>query len=320
MMGDTNIAFSLDIREKVMKAIGAGLSRRGAATRFDIGVSTAVRWAKRALTTGSVAPSTIGGDRRSHRIEAHADFILDEIDAEPRVTIEELREKLKSHSGMSFGFGTVWRFLARHGITRKKTTAHAAEQEREDVAAARKAWFEGQLDLDPTKLVFLDETSVSTNMARRFGWAARGERCRAAVPHGHWKTTTLIAGLRFDGIGAAKTFDGALDGQGFLDYVRNVLGPTLSEGDVVVMDNVRTHKVAGVRELLAARGAKVLYLPPYSPDFNPIEKCFAKIKAFLRKAAARTLDALLAAVHDALKRFTPTECVNFLAAAGYDAI
>jgi transposase len=248
-----------------VRAILGGLSRRGAAARFDIGVSTAVRWAKRALTAESVAPQPMGGDRRSHRIEAEADFILGEIEAEPRVTIEELREKLKSLNGMSFGYGTVWRFLARHGITRKKTTAHAAEQEREDVAAAREAWFEGQLDLDPTKLVFLDETSVSTNMARRYGWAARGERCRAAVPHGHWKTTTLIAGLRFDGIGAARTIDGALDGQGFLDYLQNVLGPTLAEGDIVIMDNVRTHKVKGVREILDVYGARPLYLPAYSP-------------------------------------------------------
>jgi hypothetical protein len=127
----------------------------------------------------------MGGDRRSYRIEDHADFLRGEIDSDPRVTIMQLREKLKDHCGMSFGYGTVWRFLARHKFTLKTTTAHAAEQDRDDVAAARDVWFERQHELDPAKLVFIDETSVSTNMARRFGWALQGERCRACVPHGH---------------------------------------------------------------------------------------------------------------------------------------
>jgi transposase len=309
----------LDIREKVVKVIDSGVSRRKAAARFEIGVSTAVRWAKQAQITGSAAPGRMGGDRRSHRIEAHADFLRGEIDAEPRVTIMELREKLEEHCGMTFGYGTVWRFLARHKFTHKKTTAHAAEQDRDDVAAAREVWFERQIELDPAKLVFIDETSVSTNMARRFGWSVRGERCRASVPHGHWKTTTLVAGLRLDGVAAAMTIDGALDGAGFLAYVDQVLAPTLTRGHIVVMDNVRTHKVAGVRETIEAAGAKLLYLPPYSPDFNPIEKCFSKIKAFLRAAAARSLDALLIAVREALDACAPEECANYLVACGYDA-
>jgi transposase len=303
-----------------MKVIDGGISRRKAAAQFEIGVTTAIRWAKRARITGSVAPGRMGGDRRSHRIEAHAEFLRGEIDADPRVTIMELREKLKDHCGMNFGYGTVWRFLARHRFTHKKTTAHAAEQDREDVATAREAWFERQIELDAAKLVFIDETSVSTNMARRFGWALRGERCRASVPHGHWKTTTLVAALRLDGVAAAMTVDGSLDGPGFLAYVNEVLAPTLTQGDVVVMDNVRTHKVAGVREAIEAKGAKLLYLPPYSPDFNPIEKCFAKIKAFLRAAAARSLDALLIAIREALDACRPEECANYLAACGYDAV
>jgi transposase len=313
------IALSLDIREKVMKVIDGGVSRRKAAAQFDIGVTTAIRWARRVQITGSVVPGRMGGDRRSHRIEAHADFLRGEIDANPRVTIMELREKLKGHCGMSFGYATVWRLLARHKFTHKRTTAHAAEQDREDVAAAREAWFERQIELDPAKLVFIDETSVSTNMARRFGWALQGERCRASVPFGHWKTTTLVAGLRVDGVTAAMTVDGALDGPGFLAYINQRLSPTLTEGDVVVMDNVRTHKVAGVRETIEAKGARLLYLPPYSPDFNPIEKCFSKIKAFLRAAAARSLDNLLTAIRDALDACPACECVNYFAACGYDA-
>src|SRR3974390_470262 len=275
------MALSKDIREKVVKAIKGGMSRRQAAARFDVGPATAVRWAKRVETTGDVSPMQMGGDRRSQRIEAHAAVILGEIKTKPDTTIMELRDKLRERHGLSFGYGTVWRFLARHRITRKKKTGHASEQEREDVEAAREAWFEGQLDLDPLKLVFLDETSISTNMARRFGWAPRGERCRASVPFGHRETQTLIAALRIDRIDAPMTIDGALDGAAFLAWVEQALAPTLRAGETVVMDNVPVHKVAGVREAISARGAGVLYLPPYSPDFNPIEESFSKIKAIL---------------------------------------
>jgi transposase/predicted DNA-binding ribbon-helix-helix protein len=261
----------------------------------------------------------MGGDRRSQHLEAHADFILAQIAEKPDMTIMELREKIRERHGLGFGYGTVWRFLARHNITRKKKTGHASEQEREDVAAARAAWFEGQLDLDPLKLVFIDETAISTKMARRYGWAPQGERCRMSVPFGHWNTKTLIAALRFDRIDAPMTIDGALDGAAFLAYVEQVLAPTLSAGETVLMDNVRTHKVVGVREAIEATGARVVYLPPYSPDFNPIEKPFSKIKSILERIAARTVEALETAVGEALRSFTPRECMNYYASSGYDA-
>ena len=313
------MAMSKDIREKVVKAIKGGMSRRQAAARFDVGPATAVRWAKRVETTGDVAPMKMGGDRRSQRIEAHAEFILKEIKTKPDTTIMELRDKLRERHGLSLGYGTVWRFLARHKITRKKKTGHASEQEREDVEASREAWFEGQLDLDPEKLVFIDETSISTSMARRFGWAPRGERCRASIPFGHWKTTTFVAGLRVDRIDAPMTIEGALDGEAFLAYVEQVLAPTLSKGETVVMDNVPLHKVAGVSEAITAKGASVLYLPAYSPDFDPIEKFFSKFKSILQRIAARTAEALEAAVAEALRTVTPDECRNYFAACGYDA-
>ena len=313
------MALSMDIRKKVIKAIAGGMSRRQAAARFDIGPATAVRWAKRVEILGSVAPSRMGGDRRSRRIEAHAEFILAQLEEQPDLTILELREKIRERHGVGFGHATIWRFLARHKITRKKKTGHASEQEREDVAEAREAWFEGQLDLDPSKLVFLDETAVSTNMARRFGWAPRGQRCRMSVPFG-WKTKTLVAALRWDRIDAPMTIDGALDGASFLAYVEQVLAPTLSAGETVLMDNVRTHKVAGVKEAIEAKGAHLVYLPPYSPDFDPIEESFSKIKSILRRIAARAVDALEAAVGEALQSFTPQECMNYFASSGYDAV
>lgn len=155
-------------------------------------------------------------------------------------------------------------------------------------------------------------------MARRYGRSPRGQRCRASVPHGHWKTTTFTAGLRLDGLTAPLLLDGPMDGECFLAYVEQVLAPSLAPGDVVVMDNLPAHRVRGVKAAIECAGAKLLYLPPYSPDFNPIEKAFAKLKALLRKAAARTVDDLWAAIAEALKAFTPIECKNYFVSSGYD--
>lgn len=193
----------------------------------------------------------------------------------------------------------------------------AAEQDRLDVAAARAGWREKQLDLDPNKLVFLDETWTKTNMVRLYGRCQRGERLVAAVPHGRWSTSTFIAGLRRTGIVAPAVFDGAINGEMFLGYVEQVLAPTLSPGDLVVMDNLNSHKVTGVREAIEARGTAVLYLPSYSPDLNPIEQVFAKLKALLRAAAARTREALWALLGTLLARFPASECANYLAHCGY---
>ena len=199
-----------------------------------------------------------------------------------------------------------------------KKTAHAAEQERPDVVARRQAWFKAQPQLDPEKLIFIDETGASTKMARLRGRAKRGERCRAAVPHGHWKTTTFTAGLRLASLSAPMLLDGPMDGDAFRAYVTQVLVPELRQGDIVVMDNLPAHKVRGVREAIEAAGATLLYLPPYSPDFNPIEMAFAKLKAILRKAAARTIDELWDVIAQSLDEFNATECRNYFAAAGYE--
>ena len=199
-----------------------------------------------------------------------------------------------------------------------KKTAHAAEQDRPDVAARRWAWFESQPDLDPRHLVFIDETGASTKMARLRGRSKRGERCRAAVPHGHWKTTTFTAGLRLDGLTAPMLLDGPMNGAAFLAYVEQVLVPTLVPGDLVIMDNLPAHKVSGVKQAIEAAGATRVLLPPYSPDFNPIEQAYAKLKALLRKAAARTIDDLWAVIAEAIELFPPQECANFFANSGYE--
>jgi transposase len=200
----------------------------------------------------------------------------------------------------------------------QKKTAHAAEQDRPDILKRRRTWFEGQPDLDPERLVFIDETWASTNMARTRGRAPRGERLRAGVPHGHWKTTTFVAGLRLTGMVAPMALDGPINGRTFQAYVEQVLVPELKPGDIVVMDNLGCHKGAAVRAAIEAAGARLLYLPPYSPDFNPIENAFAKLKALLRKAAERSVNGLWAALRRIADLFTPTECANFFANAGYE--
>ena len=198
-----------------------------------------------------------------------------------------------------------------------KKTLHAAEQDRPDVAAARADLKAEQPKLKTPRLVFIDETSVTTKMVRQYGRSPSGERLVAKVPHGHWKTLTFIAGLRVDGLTAPYIIDGAMDGPAFLAYVEQVLAPTLAKGDTVFMDNVRTHKVIGVAEALAAVGAKLRYLPAYSPDLNPIEMAFSKLKAALRKGAARTVEALWKLIRKLLKTFAPDDCAGYFRHAGY---
>jgi transposase len=170
-----------------------------------------------------------------------------------------------------------------------KKSVRAAEQDRPDVAAARTAWADNRPKLDPDRLVFIDETGTSTKMARLRGRAPRGERLVGKIPHGHWKTTTFVAGLRSTALTAPCVIDGPMNGNGFLAYVEQVLVPTLKPGDVVVLDNLSAHKVPGIREAIEVAGAKLLYLPPYSPDFNPIEQLFAKLKAcYERPPSARS--------------------------------
>jgi transposase len=171
--------------------------------------------------------------------------------------------------------------------------------------------------MDPARFVFLDETGTATNMARRYGRSALGARLVAAVPHGHWRTTTFVAGLRQTGLIAPLVLDGPMTGAAFRAYVEQFLAPALAPGDVVVLDNLAAHRVDGVRRTLAAAGASILYLPPYSPDLNPLEQLFAKLKALLRKAAARTKHELWSTIGGLLATIPPDECAHYLYHCGY---
>ena len=175
----------------------------------------------------------------------------------------------------------------------------------------RQAWFDGQPDLDPARLVFIDETGLSTKMARLRGRSLRGERCRAAIPHGHWKTTTFTGALRLSGMTAPLVLDGAMNGVLFRAYVEQVLVPTLTPGDIVVMDNLPAHKGEGVRLAIEGAGAELHYLPPYSPDFNPIEQMWSKVKSYLRSAKPRTQQELYDAIAAALAEISANDAQGF---------
>ena len=185
------------------------------------------------------------------------------------------------------------------------------------MADKRTAWRFWQAHLDPRRLVFLDETGASTKMARTCGRGFRGHRVIAKVPHGHWKTTTFVGALRAEGMAAPLVVDGPMNGDVFLAYVEQHLAPTLRPGDTVIMDNLSSHKRAGVREAIEAAGARLEYLPPYSPDLNPIELAFAKLKALLRKAATRTIDQLQQTIGHLIDKFSIKECRAYFKHCGY---
>jgi transposase len=290
-------ALSVDLRERVVAAVSDGLSRRAAAARGD--PEAAGRRSALGEDRGICAadPGHDGEDPGCH------------VGRASRGAGRARHRRWRRHAV------ALLRASADHA---KKKTAHACEQDRPDVLTQREAWFEGQPDLDPQKLVFIDETAATTKMARLYGRAPRGERLRAGVPHGHWDTTTFVGALRLSGMTAPMLLEGPMTQAWFLAYVLQVLVPTLRPGDIVVLDNLAAHKGAAVRQAIEAAGATLLFLPPYSPEFNPIENAFAKLKALLRKAAARTLVQLHRAVAAGISAFSPHECANYFTAAGYE--
>jgi transposase len=196
-------------------------------------------------------------------------------------------------------------------------TLHASEQDRPGIARRRTRWKTHQSRLDPRRLVFIDETWAKTNMTRRYGRCWRAARLIAKVPHGRWRTLTFLAALRHDCIASPCGIDGPINGVSFRAYIEQFLVPTLNPGDVAVMDNLGSHKGQAVRCVIRSAGAKLFFLPRYSPDLNPIEQVFAKLKTLLGKTDPRTIETSWRNIGDLLGHFTPTECANYLARAGY---
>ncbi len=214
--------------------------------------------------------------------------------------------------GLKIDRHSVWKFLHAENLSFKKSQ-FAQEQDRPDVARRREQWRKYQGDIDVSGLVFIDETWTKTNMAPLRGWCPRGERLKAKAPFGRGKTFTFIAALRCDRIDAPCLFDGPINGEAFLGYVTTFLVPTLKAGDVVIMDNLGSHRGKAIR----AVGTRLLFLPKYSPDLNPIEQLFSKLKHLLRKAQARSYDAILSTIAELLDHVPPGECANYVKNSGY---
>ncbi len=308
-------AYSLDLRERVVAAVAAGQSCRRVASLFGISVASVVKWSQRFRATGSAAARPMGG-RRRYALAREREWLLSRLIEKPDVTLRGLLAEL-AERGIFVSYYAVWHFFEHEGISFKKKSLRASEQNRPDVARRRAQWMRYQGRVDPTRLVFIDETWAKTNMTRRHGRCRRGTRLIGRVPRGRWRTLTFLAALRSDQFTAPCVIDGPINGKSFLAYVEQVLVPTLKARDIVIMDNLGSHKGQLVRRALRATGAKLFFLPPYSPDLNPIEQVFAKLKTLLRKASERTVEATWQRIGVLIGCFAPHECANYFTNAGY---
>jgi transposase len=221
----------------------------------------------------------------------------------PHLTLHGLKAELAAR-GVKVSHDTVWTFLRREGLRFKKSL-FALEQARADVARHRRRWKALQGGLDPRRLVFIDETWIRSNMAPLRGWGPKGRRLRGFAPQGRWRTMTCLAALRCDRLSAPGVFDGPINGECFRAWVEQILLPTLQPGDIVVMDNLGSHKSKAIREALRKAGAKLWFLPKYSPDLNPIEQVFARIKHWMRLAQKRSLDDIWHQLGELVGTFRP---------------
>lgn len=309
---------SKDLRLRLVDFVEKGHSRREAAARFKTAASSAVNVLKIWKDTGSVDPRPRGGFRHG-KLKPHREFILGIVGKQPDITMPELAKELLAAKDVMIDPSNLSKFLIGCGLSYKKSLL-ASEQDRPDIRKARAEWMQGRQPLmrqHQTRLIFLDETSTNTKMTRVRGRFLKGGRLNCKAPFGHWCTQTLIAGLRSDGLVAPFVVNAPMNRLIFDTYVETQLAPQLEPGDVAILDNLAAHKSEKAEGILRARGAWLLFLPPYSPDLNPIEMAFSKLKAHLRKMAARTIDDLWRAIGNICKLFTPEECSNYFKAAGY---
>jgi transposase len=299
--------YSPDLRERLVAAVERRQgSLRQIADLFLVSLSCIVRLLRRHRATGSCLPKPPAGGPVPLLDEATCQRLLALVKDQPDATLAELQARL----GVPCSLTTIWRALQRHGISRKKKTLHAKQQDTPEVQAKRAAFKERIAAVDPMHLVFVDETGATTAMTRTHGRAPIGERVVGAVP-GDWQNVTLIAGLRLGEVVAPFTFVGATDQDAFRTYVKEVLVPVLQPEDVVVWDNLQAHKDSEVIAAIQSVGARVEALAPYSPDETPIEELFSKTKTFLRQVAARTTETVMQAFGDALNRVTPWDTIGW---------
>jgi transposase len=304
--------YSTDLRERVAAAVDHQEgSLREIARRFRVSLSFIVRLSQRRRDADTLEPRPHGGGPPPALGPEDRERLAQLIRDDPDATLEQLKQR----GGFTCSLKTLWCTLRRQGLTFKKKSLHASEQERPDVQTKRRSFRREVKKIDPERLVFVDETGVTTAMTPAYAWSPRGERAVDSAP-GAWESVTVTAALGLDGVRAPLAFPGSTDTTAFRSYVERVLVPELHEGDVVVLDNLKPHLASGVAAALERAGARVLPLPPYSPDYTPIEGMNSKVKALLRRIAARTKCDLDDAIAEALNQVTPQDIVGWFKKAG----
>ena len=314
--------YSGDLRRRVVAAaLDERQSRGSVARRFAVGRSTVYRWVEAAREEGRLEAKPMRGGPEPTIRDASGDALKRLVTADNHLTLAEYRDRLAAEVGVRVHPGRWAGPSSASGSRAKKKTLRAAERDEAEIAAEREGWREATAGIAPARLVFLDESAALTNLTRTHARSPRGERARGSAPGGRWERVTILGALGVEGIVAAMGITAATDGAVFHAYLERVLLPELRRvkpDAVLVMDNLGAHKAEPVRELLAASGFAYRYLPRYSPDLNPIEPAWAKVKSLLRKAAARTVDGLHAALGPALDTITAQDARGFFRHAGYD--
>jgi transposase len=299
--------YSQDLRQRILETVRRGEgSLRQIARRFLVSVSFVTRLLRTHRSTGSLRPKPHGGGHPAALTPGDLERLRELIRQQPDATLEECRQ----HLGVSCSLATISRALSQLGLPRKKKVPRAREQDRPEVQEQRREFCEELAGVDPRRLVFVDECGANTAMTRTYGRAPAGQRVYADTP-GRWESITLTCGLRLSGAMPALAFPGATNTDLFEHYVEDVLVPELSPGDVVVWDNLKPHRAEEVVEAVEAAGARVVPLPPWSPDLTPIEEMASKVKGALRSAAARTTEAVYAAFASALHEVTPEDIAGW---------
>ena len=304
--------YSNDLRERVATAVDRrDGSLRQIAWRFSVSLSFVVRLLQRRRDADTLEPKPHGGGPAPALGPDEQKRLLDLMREQPDATLEQLKQR----GGFTCSLKTLWLVLRRHNLTNKKKSLHATERDQPEIQKKRRAFRKKVKPIAPERLIFVDETGVTTAMTPAYAWAPRGERAESSAP-ASWESITLIAALSLDGVRAPFAFPGATDTAAFETYVEQVLAPTLHEGDVVVFDNLKPHLGPRVKAAIERTGARVIPLPPYSPDFTPIEEMYSKVKAFLKRIAARTKGDLYEAIAEALKKVTPEDIIGWFKHAG----
>ncbi len=306
------------IRIAVVKYVKSGHSQKEAAEKFEVSPSFVSAMVKQFDESVDLKPKPMGGDRRSKRTKKHEKDILGVLKKHSTATLQEISERVYEKTKERFSISTLYDFFRKRKITRKKITGHAAEQKRRDVRIARIIWKKiACRTIDIKRFIWCDETGASTDMIRLYGRCLSNERLQVAVPKSHWKSLTLTAAVTTKGMRAAEVYDGPMTTERFYEWVVKRLSKIIKPNSIVVMDNLRAHKNPKIRNFIESLGAQLWFLPPYSPDLNPIEKLFSKSKAHLREKAERSVERLTKILKQLPKLFTPKECINYIRSCGY---